>query len=57
MSETYDPGDRVCGHEHRIHSMGGGILVCFACWLKVVARVGYAEHQEALQRAARTKGG
>lgn len=28
-----DPGARICGHEHRTHYLGGGIYVCFRCWL------------------------
>jgi hypothetical protein len=27
-----DPGAFICGHDHRIHYLGGGIWVCFACW-------------------------
>lgn len=38
-----DPGRAICGHDHRVHYLGGGgnggeggILVCFACWLSLV---------------------
>lgn len=31
-----DPGARLCGHAHRIHYLGGGIWVCFACWAKAL---------------------
>jgi hypothetical protein len=31
-----DPGALLCGHEHRIHYLGGGIWVCFACWAKAL---------------------
>lgn len=27
----------ICKHEHRIHYLGGGLWVCFACWLKVLS--------------------
>lgn len=27
-----DPGRLLCSHEHRVHSLGGEIFVCFACW-------------------------
>ena len=33
---SYDPGARICGHEHRIHYLGGGIWVCFACWAQAL---------------------
>ncbi len=31
-----DPGARICSHDHRIHYLGGGIWVCFACWAKLL---------------------
>jgi hypothetical protein len=37
VSDNYDPGARICGHDHRIHSIGGGIFVCFACWLRAIS--------------------
>lgn len=35
-----DPGTRICSHgdrDVRIHYLGGGIWVCFACWAKLLA--------------------
>lgn len=26
----------ICNHEHRIHYLGGGLWVCFACWMKLL---------------------
>jgi len=31
-----DPGALICGHAHRIHYLGGGLYVCFACWAKLI---------------------
>lgn len=31
-----DLGARICDHEHRIHALGGGMFVCFACWLRLL---------------------
>lgn len=31
-----DPGLILCGHEHRVHYLGGGIKVCFECWAKLL---------------------
>lgn len=30
---------RFCKHPHRIHALGGGQFVCFACWLRTVLGV------------------
>lgn len=29
-----DPGLILCGHLHRTHYLGGGLYVCFECWVK-----------------------
>lgn len=29
----------ICNHEHRIHYLGGGMYVCFACWLSLLLGV------------------
>lgn len=34
-----DPGELICKHEHRTHYLGGGIHVCFACWLTLLLGV------------------
>ena len=26
------PSRSICSHEHRVHPLGGGLFVCFACW-------------------------
>lgn len=26
----------VCGHDNRIHYLGGGLYVCFRCWLSLL---------------------
>lgn len=31
-----DPAARICAHERRIHPLGGGLFVCFRCWLGLV---------------------
>lgn len=28
--------DRICTHEHRIHPLGAGMFVCFACWVRLL---------------------
>jgi hypothetical protein len=33
---TWDPGAVICKHENRIHYLGGGIYVCFACWASLL---------------------
>jgi hypothetical protein len=35
-SNAYDSGARLCGHDHRVHYLGGGLWVCFACWAKAL---------------------
>lgn len=31
-----DPGSVLCGHADRVHYLGGGLQVCFACWTKLL---------------------
>lgn len=31
-----DPGQIICQHEHRIHSLGGAMRVCFGCWARLL---------------------
>lgn len=31
-----DPGALICQHENRVHSLGGGMHVCFACWMQLL---------------------
>jgi hypothetical protein len=33
---TYDPGASLCGHENRVHYLGGGLWVCFGCLVKTL---------------------
>ena len=35
-AEIANPGLRLCRHDHRIHSLGGGQFVCFSCWSRLL---------------------
>jgi hypothetical protein len=39
ISMVDDPGLRICQHEHRIHTLGSGIFICFQCWLQLTLGV------------------
>lgn len=28
--------DRICRHANRIHPLGAGMFVCFACWIALL---------------------
>lgn len=36
LAEREHVGERICQHEHRIHPLGAGIYVCFACWCRLL---------------------
>jgi hypothetical protein len=49
-----DPGARLCGHENRIHPLGGGIFVCFGCWTRTLT--GSAIREQAIENVDRQHG-